>query len=287
MNISDINPCIRSAPKFTSQDSDGEVTEYKISLSYRLMIITSGKLDLDIDGKAMELKAGTVFFLTPRLKYRTTYAPPGFSCINIAFDMSDDNAHRSSRGLDVASYVHADPNEQWFSTFIEFSDITLFNTWFVTTDFINAISRAEKIRSLSWSPLTLSKLRLKSELMSLITDLAEHLEDKLLRKKLPLAFEISDYVERNYREKLTCEEIAEHFSYHPSYVRRVFMQSFGYSLRDYITKVKVLHATRLLKETTMSVTEIAYYLSFSSGAHFSKVYRQYSGYTPTKARSGE
>jgi len=63
-----------------------------------------------------------------------------------------------------------------------------------------------------------------------------------------------------------------------------FRAQMGIPPMVYINSLKIDQAKRMLRETAMPVTEIAFALNFSSSNYFSSVFRQYTGYSPSDFR---
>ncbi len=99
-----------------------------------------------------------------------------------------------------------------------------------------------------------------------------------------IAYQVVDYIDRHCEDNLTCRAVADAFSYHESYLNRVVRAHTGYSLHSYINLVKVRNATRLLCDSNLSITDIAYRLSFCDSSHFSRVYQEYTGTKPSDVR---
>ena len=101
------------------------------------------------------------------------------------------------------------------------------------------------------------------------------------------------YVDRNHREQITLEDVADLVHVSTSRVRHVFKDVTGVSFKEYVTQVRVAEAKRLLLSTDLSVAEVARAVSYTNLHQFYKVfyrscamspgeYRRY--YTPAAAR---
>jgi AraC-like DNA-binding protein len=80
------------------------------------------------------------------------------------------------------------------------------------------------------------------------------------------------------------EELAEMAHVSPSYFHKVFQSYTGLTPKSYLDHVKITEATRLLKETEHSITDITFILGFSSTQHFATAFRRLMGQTPTNWR---
>ncbi len=79
---------------------------------------------------------------------------------------------------------------------------------------------------------------------------------------------VTRFIARNYREPLTVQTIAEHADLHAKYLMRVFKKQCGTSIWEYLTRLRVSHAQRLLITTDMKVLDVAMESGFSSVAPF-------------------
>ena len=99
-----------------------------------------------------------------------------------------------------------------------------------------------------------------------------------------LVQQVVNYVESHCTEKLSCALVAREFSYHSNSLNRIIQEEMGCSLHEVITRAKINAAIQLLLETDMSIANIAYRISFYDHAHFAKVFRKATGYSPSSYR---
>ncbi|WP_246132401.1 helix-turn-helix domain-containing protein, partial [Paenibacillus hemerocallicola] len=92
--------------------------------------------------------------------------------------------------------------------------------------------------------------------------------------------EIIRYLNQHYAEPLSLPLLAEHFQMNLYYLSRLFKKTTGFSLTEYISAIRIKEAQRLLSETPFKVTDIAYNVGFQNIAHFGKVFKAATGYTP-------
>jgi AraC family transcriptional regulator, melibiose operon regulatory protein len=79
---------------------------------------------------------------------------------------------------------------------------------------------------------------------------------------------ITRFIARNYRDPLTVQTIADHAGLHAKYLMRVFKKQCGSSVWEYLTRLRVSHAQRLLITSDMKVLDVAMESGFSSVAPF-------------------
>lgn len=79
---------------------------------------------------------------------------------------------------------------------------------------------------------------------------------------------------------LSMEEITDSLGYGKTYLSTVFKKVYGMSIMTCYTKLKMDEAKYLIRENTMSITEISSLLGFSSPQYFSKRFRQFAHMSP-------
>lgn len=93
-----------------------------------------------------------------------------------------------------------------------------------------------------------------------------------------------DYIKAHFMEKLTLSDIARSVCYSEYYLTRKFQREMGQSLWDYIWNIRLEHARIQLVSTQDSIQEISEKLQFGTRNHFTKVFREREGCTPTQYR---
>ena len=95
-----------------------------------------------------------------------------------------------------------------------------------------------------------------------------------------------NFIQKNYRKKLTLEDIAASASISTRECTRCFARSLKLSPIGYLTLFRVRTASHRLLETDISIIEISEECGFSSPSYFSKVFKDYFGCTPNQYRAG-
>ncbi|MDB6170113.1 MAG: hypothetical protein JWM88_2977 [Verrucomicrobia bacterium] len=79
---------------------------------------------------------------------------------------------------------------------------------------------------------------------------------------------ITRYIAQHYRDPISVQAIATHAGLHPKYLMRMFKKLCGLSVWEYLTRLRVSHAQRLLITSDMKVLDVAMESGFSSVAPF-------------------
>jgi two-component system response regulator YesN len=95
---------------------------------------------------------------------------------------------------------------------------------------------------------------------------------------------IKEIVHKNVNHIITRESIGKVIFLNPDYLSKLFRKETGLALSDYIAKVKVEEAKRLLKNTNKSIGEIAAELGYTNFSYFSKMFKLETDSTPNQFR---
>ena len=98
---------------------------------------------------------------------------------------------------------------------------------------------------------------------------------------------IANYVERCFAFDISSRRISEHFYINESYAARAFKCEMGMSITQYIRKVRFDNAKRLLKNTNVSVGNIALNVGYQDANYFTRLFTREVGVTPTEYRAGK
>lgn len=95
------------------------------------------------------------------------------------------------------------------------------------------------------------------------------------------------YIESHYHENITLQSMAKDLGFSRFYLSRIFANKIGYQFNDYINRLRINMAQKLLSETDMPVLSIALECGFESQRNFNRIFKEYTSSTPTEFRVGE
>jgi len=96
--------------------------------------------------------------------------------------------------------------------------------------------------------------------------------------------EAVQYVKYNFRNQISLAEVAKHVHLSSNYFGELFHQSLGLSFNEYLRQCRLEYAHRLLVDTKLSVSEIAWESGFRTSSYFADVFRRRYGLSPTEFR---
>ena len=92
------------------------------------------------------------------------------------------------------------------------------------------------------------------------------------------------FIQENYSEKLTLEDIADSAAVSTRECLRCFRDSIHQSPMEYLIEYRVQMAKKLLDTTDLSITDIALRCGFNSNSYFTKIFHRSCGKTPNAYR---
>lgn len=95
---------------------------------------------------------------------------------------------------------------------------------------------------------------------------------------------IRHYIDTHYKEQLNLDQLAEVAHVNKFYLAHVFKEEYGLSPISYLISRRIKESRYLLRETNMSLSQIARVLGFSSASYFSQSFRRAEGISPIEYR---
>ena len=99
------------------------------------------------------------------------------------------------------------------------------------------------------------------------------------------ASEIIAYIDDNYKERITLDELAFLFRTNRSTLCKVFKSNTGKTVTEYVSDKKLASAKRKILETDKTLTEIAEELNFESIHYFTRFFKKHAGVSPSEYRA--
>lgn len=93
-----------------------------------------------------------------------------------------------------------------------------------------------------------------------------------------------DIIRRRYSGPLTALSIAQELHIHPTYLHKLFRDETGYSVCEYIQRVRLEHAAELMRGDC-TLRDAALAVGISSPQYFSKLFKRAYGMTPGEYRA--
>ena len=93
-----------------------------------------------------------------------------------------------------------------------------------------------------------------------------------------------NYISTSYSYPITVEDVAAYVGISRSHLYRSFQTYQQQSPKEYLSSFRIKKACHLLKETTLSVSTVAYSVGFENNLYFSKAFKKLMQVSPTQYR---
>ncbi|MBE6081655.1 MULTISPECIES: response regulator transcription factor [Tissierellales] len=97
---------------------------------------------------------------------------------------------------------------------------------------------------------------------------------------------IVEYINYNYQENIELKECAEKYHTSPNYIARMFKKYYGISFITYLNSLRIKKAQELLRNTDLSIKEIAYKVGYNNLNYFYKIFKRNMEATPKDFKNG-
>ena len=101
-------------------------------------------------------------------------------------------------------------------------------------------------------------------------------------KHTDIIYKVTAYIKENYMKKISLDDIANHVYLSKSYLSKLFKDETGTSLVNYINKLRVEKSKILLRDSALSIVDVANLVGFDDQSYFSKVFKSIVGISPGK-----
>ena len=144
--------------------------------------------------------------------------------------------------------------------------------------------------SKTYNPSCSDDILLLKELYSLLYTLIEEFprpfeyKDKELHAYIQEAI---NFINSNYMNSITVNEIANHVNLSRSYLYKMFIKNLKISPQKYLINLRMYKATLLLKNTKIPIGEVASKVGYSDSLLFSKTFSKYFSMSPLNYRNNQ
>ncbi|HZD19024.1 MAG TPA: helix-turn-helix transcriptional regulator [Actinomycetota bacterium] len=107
------------------------------------------------------------------------------------------------------------------------------------------------------------------------------MQSRLVRER---AEQVRGYLEANLTRDLDMTAVARATALSPFYLTRIFKARYGVPPYRYLIGLRIRHATELLRDPDLSVTQICHRSGFNSLSHFITTFRRHTGLSPSQYR---
>jgi two-component system response regulator YesN len=92
------------------------------------------------------------------------------------------------------------------------------------------------------------------------------------------------FIEENYMNNITLEDLGAHIGFNPSYFSCIFKKETDMSFIEYLSKVRIEKAKDLLKESDLRIQDVCLMVGYNDVKYFTKSFIKHTGLKPNEYR---
>ncbi|BFT74581.1 response regulator [Paenibacillus sp. P36] len=212
----------------------------------------------------------------------------GFFCLDIKDEKAIYAALKNQDFETVKSLIDA--------VFNKISSLRLSSksTQIICAELINIVNKTSKDAGIEMSKLytagdipynLMQKYEVLQDIKSWIMDLYLKLIEILNRMKYrdslsAITHKAMEYIQNNYKNDVSLQDVAEFAGVSSSYISRVFKEECQMGITEYLNHVRVEHAKQYMEYGELKLKDIVNDVGFNNYNYFFKVFKEMTGMTP-------
>lgn len=94
------------------------------------------------------------------------------------------------------------------------------------------------------------------------------------------AITLNELLHDHWNEQMTLKEMSEAVGVHPVTISKFFRKYFGCTLGEHQRKLRIEQSIQLIKNSNLSLSEIAFHCGFADQSHFIRNFKKMTGFLP-------
>ena len=256
---------------------ESNVVHERTSTDYELDFYIGGRRTMDINGQHFSIENGSVIFRRPGDYTRSVGA---YNCYTLTFDLSGEKESLCGtydRNDPANSLQRVSPNPL----------LDLIPSHFTAKNPSDYVKIYDRLCYNAQGPAARDTgAALINELLFLVLSGVCHkmYKESEGSRESRILTETCRYVQENFHRNITIKELADNVSFSPSYFFKVFKRAANTTPADYIISVRLSNAKQLLRESDLTMAQIADMCGFNDASYFSYYFKKSFGITPGEYR---
>lgn len=231
---------------------------------YSLHFVREGSVLLQEGGRETELGAGDIFCLFPQriCSYARIDSPEPLKMTWVAFD--------GAQAAELLAMIPLTPERPFAKSKL-------------TAEVRQLLQQLLQFGMKQSRPAKAARFGL---LYQLFSELARTEEEQRAEQRGPEEWIRAgmEYMKTHYGEPIGVRHAAEHVNIHRAHFTKLFTEHVGMSPSDYLRRLRMEQALRLLRGTSRSIHDIALSVGYADTASFSRAFRTVYGTSPSACR---
>lgn len=230
-------------------------------VSFLFFVVTSGSGKLTYEDKVYELEQGDCVFVDCKKAY----------------------SHSTDLDLWKLDWVHfySSTMSSIYDKYLERGGKPVFHV----SDVSNFTALIHELYDLASSSDYIRDMRINEKLSNLLTLIMKESwnpDNKMTTSRKRLELEnIKKYLDEHYTEHISLEDLSNQFFINKFYLTKIFKESYGITINNYLISKRITKAKQYLRFTDMTVDEIAQAIGISDVNYFCRMFKKVEGMSPT------
>jgi AraC-like DNA-binding protein len=290
IHLDELCPYVRNAGK---QNLNSWKNRFRKIYDHEYMYCRKGKAYINIEGREYKILPGTLILIKPDREHSIWIDDKDPADILwVHFDyiyrkdvyrlnsmVKSDNSILYHKFLPRKSFIRPEPkldNSFTFPEVLQIVDKKAMDNIF--TVIVKSFEERE----------VLYELECKARLIELYKIVIQQctMKNKIMKTfdRTQAVDSVIKYIQANYHRKISMHELSEITGYNGDYLGKIFKKKTGSTLIQYITLIRIENAQQLLKQTDLSITNIAEMTGFCDVYHLSHSMKKQKGVSPSALR---
>ncbi|QTH42529.1 response regulator [Cohnella sp. LGH] len=124
---------------------------------------------------------------------------------------------------------------------------------------------------------------LRADLLHIVSCLCDHRQGYANKRTIQA---VIDDIERNFQQDITLGDLAAKFYLNASYLSQLFKSETGETFSNYVIKLRIEKAKRLLGDPNMKIQDISELVGYGDPKYFGQLFKRMTGMLPSEYRAG-
>ncbi len=262
-----IEPYVCLKLRYLNKATD-EISDLHSHDFYQLTYVTFGCGNVRVGNKTHTISQGNIFIIPPDINHNLFSPDSTLTTYELKFSITDEKLAEHMKSVGVRFYNENDEIAHLIKKTVSSSkEMDSFSKLYAECLISQIIIQFLRIEEGKMEPAS------------------EKAPTEIIRLKFDETTEkIKAFIDKNYCQKISIQNIADEFFISPSGLYKKFINVYGISPLAYINDLRINKAKILLENSSSSVTEISEALGFSSIHYFSRCFAHKVKMTPSEYR---
>lgn len=238
---------------------------------FELFYVVEGNCRMFVDHNLFFASQGDLIIIPPSTLHRTQYEAE-VDRITMSFTQS------------YADLLKTVAGDQFFSSNIQAGKLTFRAEKRIKAEEIFEELLSEEKKQDKYSEINRKSLCLK--LFVLIARNAENINqiESLTNETEASIQKAAGFIFENYDKDISLQMAAEIAGMRDTYFSRKFQEVTGFGFKEYLTNIRIQHSQEMLRNGTLTITQIATACGFSNSNYFGDAFKKQTGISPRDFR---